>query len=69
MPVIYGSYIRWLYIPVIYLGYTVMSQNNEHFLFGDFPENVHYFGTASSEIFQKMFIILGQKSVHYFGTK
>ena len=38
---------------------TVMSQNNEHFLFGDFPENDHYFGTTSSGIFQKMFIILG----------
>ena len=49
--------------------YTVMSQNNEHFLFGDFPENVRYFGTASLEIFQKVFVILGQKSVPYFGTK
>ena len=44
---------------------TVMYQNNEHFLFGDFPENVHYFDTARLEIFQKVFVILIQKSVHY----
>jgi len=37
---------------------TVAAQNKVHFLFGDFPKSVHYFGPAISEIFQKVCLIL-----------